>query len=216
MGRAHPRRLALPGFLVAALWSLVACGMVGGMAGSGASSAAVAEPAMTSVTVTVDRERYEVGQRIVVTIENGLDVSIFAPPRGLCSIVSLSRLAGGRWQNVDSCPAFNVYVTAIPGQERLTGALGPASQPPLASGPIVIGPVSPFASGDDLTTLPTVAPWRSGDPVRVVPEGGIAPPFSATETDLVPGTYRVEFGYMQGSASGPVSTVTSEEFIVAQ
>jgi hypothetical protein len=211
MRRSHPLRLTLPGLLVALVLSLAACDLIVREPGSGTSP-----PATTSVIVSVDRDRFQVGEQILVTIGNGLDVSIFAPPRGPCSIVSLLRLEGGTWRNVDSCPAFNVYVTEIPGKAHLTGALGPAGRPPVASGPIVIGPVSPAGSGDDLTTLPTVAPWRSGDPVHVVPEGGIAPPFSAAETRLEPGTYRVEFSYAQGSASGPVSTVYSEDLIVGE
>jgi hypothetical protein len=211
MRRAHWRRLALPGSFLVLLWSLAACDLIVREPGSG-----VASPNVMSVTVGVDHDRYEVGEPISVAIGNGLDVSIFAPPRGPCSIVSLSRLESGRWRNVDSCPAFNVYVTEIPGKGHLTGALGPASPAPVASGPVVIGPVSPAASGDDLTTLPTIAPWQSGDPVHVVPEGGIAPPFSAAEASLEPGTYRVEFSFAQGSASGPVSTAYSADFIVAE
>jgi hypothetical protein len=210
MGPVHRRRLELAGLSLTLLWSLAACDLVALEPGSGAS---LAGP--MSVTVKVDRERYQVGERIAVTIENGTADSIFAPPRGPCSIVSLSRLDGGRWRNVDVCPALDVYVTEIPAKGYLSGALGPASQPPVASGPVVIGPVPPFASGHDLTTLPTVAPWRSGDPVRVVPEGAIAPPFSAVEVDLEPGTYRVEFSFAQGSASGPVSAAHSEDFVVA-
>jgi hypothetical protein len=167
------------------------------------------------VTVTVDRDRYQVGDRIEVTIRNGQADSIFAPPRGRCSIVSLSRLEGERWRSVDSCPAFNVYITEISGMGQLTGALGPASHAPIRSAPIVIGPVSPFGSGDDLTTLPTAAPWRSGDPVVVVPEGEVAPPFSAAVADLDEGTYRVEFDYAYGPPSGSVSSV-SDTFIVVR
>lgn len=210
------RRLALSGLILAVLWSLAACSVPEGAPGSGAARSDPTASAPTAVTVGVDRERYVIGEPIAVTIENGLDVSIFAPPTGHCSIVSLSRLEAGRWKNVDSCPSSNVSVTEIPGNGQLTGALGPANQPPNASGPIVIDPVAPAASGDDVTTLATIAPWRSGDPVHVVPEGAIAPPFSSAGVDREPGTYRLEFRFSQGSASGPVSITYSGLFIVAE
>jgi len=199
---------------LALLGQIAACNPAGlGPTSGSMSGPTIAAPADMSVSVIVDRARYAAGDRVLVTIENGLDVSVFAPPRGPCSIVSLSRLEGGQWRNVDACPSSNVYVTEIAAQGQLSGALGPASQP-AATGPIVIGPVSPYGSGDDLTTLPTVAPWRSGDPVRVVPEGAIAPPFSAASANLAPGTYRVEFSFSRGTTSGPVATAYSEPFIV--
>jgi hypothetical protein len=166
--------------------------------------------------VSADRERYRVGERILVTLDNRLGISVYAPPRGGCSIVSLWRLQGEQWVNVDRCPTLTVYITEIVAMSDLTRPLGQASQPPIASGPIVIGPISPASSSDDLTNLPTVAPWRSGDPIRVVPEGAIAPPFSATVGNLGPGTYRIEFSFAEGAASGPEGTVFSEPFIVAK
>jgi hypothetical protein len=175
-----------------------------------------AAAASTSVSVLADRERYRIGEQILVTIDNRLGISLYAPPEGGCSIVSLRRLEGEQWVNVDTCPTLDVYVTEIAAMSDLTRPLVPASQPPIASGPIVIGPISPASSGDDLTNLPTVAPWRSGDPIRVVPEGAIAPPFSAIVGDLGPGTYRIEFSFAYGAASGPVGTVYSEPFIVAR
>ncbi len=215
MAGMHPRRLMPPGMLLATLCSLAACSPSGSAPGPGATPPDPTASAPTSVTVGVDRERYGIGEPIEVTIQNGLDVSIFAPPTGHCAIVSLSRLEAGRWRNVDSCPSFNVSVTEIPGKGQLTGAIG-ASPPSTASGPIVIDPVAPARSGDDVTTLATVAPWRSGDPVRVVPEGAIAPPFSAADVSREPGTYRLEFSFWHGPASGPVSISHSEPFVVAE
>jgi hypothetical protein len=165
------------------------------------------------VSVSTDRARYQTGEQIVVRIANGLSVPIYAPRKG-CSIVSLWRLDDQQWVDADSCPAFPVYVVEVAATSELTSALGGASQPPAATGPIVIGPTGPSASGGDLTKLPTVAPWRSGDPVRVVPEGAIAPPFSALGDDLGPGTYRIEFSFAQGDVSAPVQSVYSESFIV--
>lgn len=207
---------------MALLVTLTGCSLASNEPASGASAAPRATdlangtaPAPVSVSVSTDRARYQAGERILVTISNRLGVSVFAPSRGGCSIVGLRLLEAAEWISVDTCPAFEVYVTEIAPMSDLTGALGPASQAPTASGPIVIGPISPGSSGDDLTNLPTVAPWRSGDPIRVVPEGAIAPPFSATVHDLGPGTYRVEFSFARGSASGPVGTVYSEPFVVA-
>ena len=204
---------------MALLWSLAACSQAGGAPASGASGTSAASAVGTSsaalaVSVSADRERYHSGEQILVTLSNRAGVSVFAPPPGGCSIVSLWRLDGQQWMNVDVCTTVNVYVTEIVAMSDLTRPLDPASQPPGATGPIVVGPISPSASGDDVTKLPTVAPWRSGDLTRVVPEGAIAPPFSVVGADLDPGSYRIGFSFAEGTVTGPVRTVYSDRFTV--
>ena len=223
MGRDHLGPPARRWLIVALLWSLAACSLAGAGRTPDASmaprpgstgQAAGAPPDPMSVSESTDRNRYLAGEQILVTVGNRLGISVYAPPRRGCSIVSLGRLDGQHWVNADSCPTLNVYVIEIAAMSDLTNPLGPASPPALPTGPVVIGPVGPSGSGGDLTNLPTVAPWQSGDPIREMPEGAIAPPFSATDDDLGPGTYRIEFGFAQGSSSGPVQTVYSEPFIV--
>jgi hypothetical protein len=165
------------------------------------------------VSVSLDHGSYRKGERILVTIANGLSVAVYAPRPG-CAVVSLWRLDNQQWVKVDSCTTSNVHVVEVPAMSNLTRPLDAASQAPAHTGPIVIGPTGPSASGGNLTTLPTVAPWRSGDPVRVMPEGAIAPPFSAASDDLSPGTYRIGLVYAQGSVSAPAQTVYSGPFLV--
>lgn len=169
-----------------------------------------------SVSVTADRDHYQPGEPILVTISNGLTVPVYAPPQGGCSIVSVLRLVDGQWVGVGSCPTPNVTATEILPMTDLTRVLGPATQAPHEQGPVVIGPVAPSISQHDVGTLPTAIPWMPGDPIRVVPEGAVAAPFSVTDSNLDPGTYRVEFtfGLGSGSASDNVRTVRSEAFVI--
>jgi hypothetical protein len=219
MGRDTVDAPARPLLLVAIFWSLAACSPAGPgrtpdispLANVTAQSNGSTPGAM--VSVSADHGSYRRGERILVTIANGLSVPLYAPRTG-CSVVSLWRLEQDQWVNVDSCTTSNVYVVEVPAMSELVRPLGTASHAPAPTGPIVIGPTGPSASGGDLTKLPTVAPWRSGDPVRVMPEGAIAPPFSASGDDLGSGTYRIEFSYAQGDVSAPVQSVYSESFIV--
>jgi hypothetical protein len=77
----------------------------------------------------------------------------------------------------------------------------------------VVGPVAP-STLTDASRLPTAVPWRPGDPVREVPEGAVAAPFSPVSGDLAPGTYRVELSFAVGTAPEVARTAYSAPFVV--
>jgi hypothetical protein len=168
-----------------------------------------------SVSVTTNRALYRPGEQVLVTVRNPLSMPVYAPPRGDCAIVSVWRLQDGQSLKVDACPTLNVTPTAIPGASELTRPLGPDIQVPNPPGPVVIGPVAPSIS-PELAALPTAVPWKPGDPVREIPEGAVAAPFSALSSDLAPGMYRIElrFALRPGATSDEVQTVHSDPFEV--
>ena len=174
-------------------------------------------PVVTAVpvSVTTDRAVYQFGEQALVTVRNDLSISVYAPPQGNCAIVSVLRLQDGQWVKVDPCPTLNVTPHAISGGSELTRPLGPDMQAPNAPGPVVIGAVAPSIS-PEITALPTTVPWKPGDPVREIPEGAVAAPFSTLSSDLAPGMYRIEFKFAlrPGANSDEVQTVHSAPFEV--
>jgi hypothetical protein len=114
----------------------------------------------------------------------------------------------------ESCPTLNVTVVEIPPQSQLIQALGAAASQPPGSGMLVLGPFYPLKTTQDLRGIPTITPWQPGDPTREVPEGAVAPFFSALDTDLEPGTYRLEFRYLLERYTDVVQTVYSQPFQV--
>lgn len=209
------------------LWVAVVCAIAfaslatdGGRPTLGSTPAAHSEgttPVVTAVpvSVTTDRALYRPGEQVLVTIRNGLSMPVYAPPPGNCAIVSVLQLQDGQWLKVDPCPTLNVTATAIPGGSELTRPLGPDMHVPNPTGPVVIGPVAPSVSPEQ-AALPTAVPWKPGDPVREIPEGAVAAPFSALSSDLAPGMYRVElrFAPRPGATSDEVQTVHSALFEV--
>jgi hypothetical protein len=164
------------------------------------------------VTVTTDRSVYRLGEPVQVTIDNGMPTAIYAPVPGGCSVVTLSQLINGQWVPVGICPNPNVIPVSVPGQSSLAGVFG-APPPPPSAGVVVIGPVAPSTSRD-LTTLPTVAPWQPGDPVRTIPEGAIAAPFGPVGPGPGSGTYRLELVFAAGLPSGVRGTAYSGAFVI--
>jgi hypothetical protein len=162
------------------------------------------------VSVATDRNRYREGESIRASVTNGLGVTIFAPRGGVCAVVSVSRQSDASWVTADACPPDEVNVTEIAAGQTVEGLLGPFAPPPTASKPVVIGPVSPAGNSRPIASLPIA---QSG-PSRVVPEGAIAPPFSATISSLGPGTYRLSVTFARGSREAPAETVYSEPFVV--
>jgi hypothetical protein len=62
-------------------------------------------PEREAVNVSVDRDRYLVGQPIVVTVDNNTDRAIQTTDHQTnCSIVTLQRLRDGNWTAVAECP----------------------------------------------------------------------------------------------------------------
>ncbi len=169
-----------------------------------------------AVAVTTDRDTYPRGDPILVTITNGLPRSIFAPPRGGCSIVGVVRLQDGQWQQVEACIHLNVNVWGIPSLGALTRPLRGDVQ--ASSHEVVVGgPVVPILSPEDVHQLSTVEPRRPGEPIPEFPEGAVAAPFSTLTSDLPPGTYRIDFQFGPRRATGDaVETVHSEAFLVTE
>src|SRR5215211_1184013 len=160
------------------LWGAVVCAIgsilltTGGDSGPAlASTLRVAAEETTPVvvavpvSVTTDRPFYRPGEQVLVTVKNGLAIPVYAPPPGDCAVISVEQSQDGHWLRLGACPTLNVTPTAIPGGSELSGTLGPDMKAPNVQGPVVIGPVAPSVSPEQVT-LPTVVPWRPGDPVR--------------------------------------------------
>src|SRR6266542_986257 len=169
-----------------------------------------------AVSVRTDADAYRRGDPILVTITNGLPRSIFAPPRGGCSIVRVVRLQDEQWQQVEACIRVNVNVWEIPRMGALTRRLSEDVQGP--SGEVVIGgPVGPALSPEDVHLLPTLEPIQPDEPIPEYPVGAVAAPFSTLRSDLPPGTYRIDFQFGPRWATGDaVETVHSEPFLVTE
>jgi hypothetical protein len=174
------------------------------------------------VSVTTDKLTYRRGEPILVTITNGLSTVIYAVPAQVCcSIVSVHRRHDGRWVTEGVGPtAGPAFFIAIASKSKMTGTLGLVSQDADTGGPIVSKPSSPSVFEDDLRTLPTVEPWKPGDPIREVPRGGNPPgantvPFDALYSKIGPGTYRIVLGFTMDVTTGMIQTVYSKEFIVS-
>ena len=232
--------------------------------------------AAVNVTVASDKSSYRRGEPIVITISNDLQTAIHAPAsEPYCSLVNVQRLEAGEWVTEDSCavrglassieiapnsnitgvagptaqeagtqgpivsepstpsvsqvdvsklPTVEPYKEGDPIRELPRGgsppeALGPTPQDSGTQGPMVIAPSVPSLSNVDVSTLPTVEPYKPGDPIRELPRGGMTSelsglPFSALEGDIEPGTYRVAFSFIVGAPSGPAQTIYSAAFDV--
>jgi hypothetical protein len=174
---------------------------------------------LLAVRVLTDKATYTRGERIVVTIHNELTTFLYAPSgQPYCSVISAQRLEAGKWVAKDSCvtPARSnlASVIAIAPRRTTWGTLGEAARGQKPQGPIVSEPVKPFATQKSLRPPPPAEPWKPGDPIPEIPEGGWRPPFSALDGVLEPGTYRIEFTFAIGGISGPAQTVHSKEFVV--
>jgi len=211
------------------LWVAVACAIgsvllaTGGDTGPMLASTLSLEaeettPIVTAVpvSVTTDRPLYRPGERVLVTVKNGLPIPVYAPPPGACAVVAVERLQDGQWSRIGACPTLNVTPTAIPGGSELIGTLPPELPAPNTHGPVVIGPVAPSISPEQ-GTLSTAVPWKPEDPVREIPEGAVAAPFSTVSGDLAAGTYRIElrFALRPGAPPDDVQTAHSAPFEVA-
>jgi hypothetical protein len=171
--------------------------------------------------VKTDKTHYQSGERIVVTIRNGLATEIEAPPQpGACSLVEVQRLETGGWVTLESsCPAGALSPIAIAPQGEVSGTV---AAPPGQTGTpsIVVGsPVAPGEFGGNVGTLPTAIPWQTGTPVHegsrgVLPTGTPVVPLRLSSTNLQPGTYRIAFTFVINSNPTQPYTVYSEEFTV--
>lgn len=181
----------------------------------------VQEGDIPAVRVITNKLSYRRGEPIIVTIRNGLHTVIYASRGGAyCSLVSVQRLEAGEWEagspTAASCPEISISIAP---RSVMRGALGPTLKNSGAQRPIVSEASTPSLFQKDLRTLPTVEPWKPGDPIREVPKAGIPPgaesiPFSALQSEISPGTYRINFSFKLGSMSGPAQKVYSEEFVV--
>jgi hypothetical protein len=201
------KRLLLINICVALLIVIQACS---GPPGPASTARSAGTSTSSSVLVSTDRSRYRQGDPIRVSVTNRLETAIFAPRGDACAVVSLWRQSGADWVSADACPPNEVNVTEIRAGGTMTALLGPVPRPPNASGPIVIGPIAPAASSRPVRSLPTAQP----QPSRVVPEGAIAAPFSATISPIVPGTYRLAITFAAGTRDAPAATAYSEPFVV--
>jgi len=174
---------------------------------------------LPAVRVLTDKATYARRERIIVTIHNELKTFLYAPSRQpYCSVISVQRLEGGKWVPKESCvtpvPSDLPSVIAIAPQSRTRGTLGEGARGQKPQGPIVSEPVKPFVTKKSLRPPPSVEPWKPGEPIPEIPEGGLRPPFSVLDGVLEPGTYRIEFTFATGAISGPAQTVHSKEFAV--
>jgi hypothetical protein len=194
---------------------LLVCGALLALTGK----LAHAGDALLTVRVLTDRASYARGERIVVTIYNDLATFLYAPPRKpYCSVISVQRLEGGKWVPKESCmtPARSdpPSVIALAPRSRTWGTLGETARASRLQDSIVSEPVKPFATQKSLRPPPPAEPWKPGEPIPEIPEGGLRPPFGALDGVLEPGTYRIEFTFAIGGISGPAQTVHSKEFVV--
>jgi|SRR5918992_3476369 hypothetical protein len=164
----------------------------------------------SEVQVMLEKSSYLQGEPIRVSIGNGLSSAIYAPPnQQYCAVVTVQRREGDQWLDEGSCPKGGVSSYTIAAQSQVNG-------------PLIGGPSAPHVFDKDLRELPTQEPGKG--PAREVPQG-ILPPgatsssgggLSALEGNLSPGTYRIKLSFAEGSISGPVQTVYSDEFVVTQ
>ena len=174
---------------------------------------------LPAVRVLTDKAAYARGERIVVTIHNELTKFLYAPPREpYCSVISVQRLEAGKWVPKESCvtsvPSDPPSVIAIAPQSWTRGTLGETTLGPKPQGPIVSEPVNPFATQKSLGP-PPAQPWKPGEPIPEIPEGGRRPPFSALDGELEPGRYRIEFTFTVGAIRGLIQVVYSKDFSVS-
>jgi hypothetical protein len=180
---------------------------------------AYAGAVLPTVRVLTDKANYSRGERIVITIHNELGTFLYAPSgQPYCSVVSVQRLEDGKWVAKDVCgtPARSSppSVIAIAPRSTMWGTLGEAARGQKPQGPIVSEPVTPFATQKSSRPPSPAQPWKPGEPIPEIPEGGWRPPFSALDGVLEPGTYRIEFTFATGAILGPTQTVRSKEFVV--
>ena len=179
-----------------------------------------ASDVLPAVRVLTDKATYARGERIIVTIHNELKTFLYAPSRQpYCSVISVQRLEGGKWVPKESCvtpvPSDPPSFIAIAPRSRTWGTLGEAARGQKPQGTIVSEPVKPFATEKGLGPPPPAEPWKPGEPIPEIPEGGLRPLFSALDGVLQPGTYRIEFAFTVGAVRGPTQTVYSKEFLVS-
>lgn len=84
--------------------SNAATATVSASASAAAATATASGAAAGAVTLSVGASRYAASDRIVVTIHNGGDTSIYAEQHNTsCSLILLERLVNGAWQPVYPC-----------------------------------------------------------------------------------------------------------------
>ena len=180
---------------------------------------AYAAEVLPIVRVLTDKANYFRGERIVATIHNELGTFLYAPSgQPYCSVVSVQRLEAGKWVAKDVCttPARSNPTSVIVIAPRSTtwGTLGEAAPDQKPQEPTVSEPVKPHATQKNSPPPSPAEPWKSGEPIPEIPEGGWRPPFSTLDGVLEPGTYRIEFTFATGAISAPTQTVRSKEFVV--
>ena len=181
---------------------------------------AYAGDVLPAVHVLTDKATYARGERIIVTIHNELGTFLYSPSgQTYCSVISVQQLEAGKWVAKESCvtpvPSDPPSVIAIAPQSRTRGTLGETARGPKPQGPIVSEPVKPSATEKRVRPPPPAEPWKPGEPIPEIPEGGRRPPFSALDGVLQPGMYRIEFTFTVGAVRGPTQTVYSREFLVS-
>jgi len=172
-------------------------------------------PAVGGVSILLDKQQYQAGDEIEVTIRNQLPEAVVVPGEGSdCVIAVLQKQDSGDWSRL-ACAApsgvFSPYF--IPPDGSLTGFVGAAQ-------PVIGGPFDSGELNDDLRTLPTEP---SAPPLRAteVPQGILpteAPstdgsaPFSVLDVPLGVGVYRIEV--VVRAPSGQLISVLSDEFAI--
>lgn len=179
------------------------------------------EPLSGFVVVTTDKEVYRFGEQIRVTVYNGLTDPISSPTKLFgCALVAVDHREMETWVRHGTCAPRGILRTIIvaPGSQ-IAGMLSSLEQENLTIGPVVGEPTGALVFEGNAENLPTVEPWKPGDPTWVVPRGDapgadVRLRLSVLNGALVPGEYRIEFTFQVDNASGSVETALSDSFVV--
>jgi hypothetical protein len=173
-----------------------------------------------AMRLTTDKTRYRQGELIAVTLANELSTTILAPPQasGLCSVVSLEKLAATGWVAEGAChiSAAAPLISLGPRTVMTAALISPGSS--ARERGVVSHPARPATrAGQSGRTADK--PTQAGDLTPQYPEGiinvrGLLYPSVA---DLLPpGTYRIVFVYAVGTPAGPIRTIYAGPFEVTQ
>ncbi|MPZ49626.1 MAG: hypothetical protein GEU75_10090 [Dehalococcoidia bacterium] len=161
----------------------------------------------------LDKQQYQEGEEIKVTIRNELAEAIRVPGEGSqCVVAKIWRQDGSGWTELEctSPGVLSPYFIAPDG--TLTGFIGVPQ-------PILGGPSSAGKFDQDLRTIPTEPPAArlpaTEVPQGILPEdsprseGGV--PFSLLDAPISAGTYRIEVIF---ETSDQVVSILSDEFVI--